>query len=149
MAMPDPSLPPEPGSPAARAAAATPFDNVHKRRTGLTRVVFATRHSLAGLRSAWEEPAFRLESASAVVLLPAACWLGRGWLEIAALAGTVWLVLMVELLNSAIESAVDRSGAEWHPLAKRAKDLGSAAVMFSLILCGGTWAAALLARINA
>ena len=123
-----------------------PFRNVHKDRSGLARMVFATRHSLAGLRSAWEEPAFRLESLCAVVLLPAAWWVGRGWLETAVLAGTVMIVLIVELLNSAIESAVDRIGPEWHALAKRAKDIGSAAVMLSLILCGVTWAAALVAR---
>lgn len=133
-------------APAPAAVPAPPFVNQHKTRSGLARLVFAMRHSFAGLGYAMSERAFRLESACAIVLLPAALWLGRGWLETAVLAGTVMIVLIVELLNSAVEAAVDRVGPEWHALAKRAKDLGSAAVMLSLLLCGATWGAALLAR---
>ena len=72
-----------------------------------------------------------------MVLLPAAWWVGRSWIEVALLAGSVMGVLIVELLNSAIEAAVDRVSSELHPLSKRAKDIGSAAVMLSLISCGG------------
>jgi diacylglycerol kinase (ATP) len=114
---------------------------------GWARLVGATRHSLDGLHAAWGEAAFRLEVRCAFVLVPGAVWLGRGWLETAVLAGTVMIVLITELLNSAVEAAVDRVGPEWHPLAKRAKDIGSAAVMLSLLLCGATWAAALHARL--
>lgn len=117
-----------------------------KSRTGLTRVWHATGHSLAGLRAAWSEPAFRQETWAAVVLLPGALWLAQDWIQGALLAGSVLLVMLVELLNTAVEAVVDRVGPEWHPLSKRAKDIGSAAVLLSLLLCGGIWAAALWQR---
>jgi diacylglycerol kinase (ATP) len=78
-----------------------------------------------------------------MVLLPVAFWLGHNWVETALLAGTVLLVMIVELLNTCIESAIDRIGPEWHDLSKRAKDMGSAAVLLSLLLCLGVWLAAL------
>ena len=78
-----------------------------------------------------------------VVLVPAAFWVGRSWVETALLAGSVVLVLIVELLNSGIEAAIDRVSFELHELSKRAKDLASAAVMLSLLLCAGIWAAAI------
>ncbi|HEY6510381.1 MAG TPA: diacylglycerol kinase [Burkholderiaceae bacterium] len=119
----------------------------HKARSGIQRIVHATGYSIAGLSAAWRhESAFRQECALAVVLLPAAWWLGRTWVEVALLAGSVIGVLIVELLNSAIETAVDRVSAELHPLSKRAKDIGSAAVMLSLITCAGLWCAALWQR---
>ena len=117
---------------------AAPRGHPGKGHTGLERVVRATGHSLDGLRSAWRgESAFRQECVLAVVMLPLSFWLGRGWLEAALLAGTVVLVLVVELLNSAIEATVDRIGYETHELAKKAKDFASAAVMLALLLCGG------------
>lgn len=118
----------------------------HKQRTGLARLWHALGYSLQGLRAAWSEKAFRQEALLALVLLPASLWLGAGWLETAVLAATVVLVLIVELLNSGIESAIDRIGAELHPLSKRAKDLGSAAVLLSLLLCAAVWLAALHER---
>ena len=118
--------------------------NVHKQRTGFRRLWHAGIYSVQGLQAAWYEKAFRLEACLAIVLLPAALWLGQSWLEIVALMGCVVLVLVVELLNSAIETAVDRIGLEWHALAKKAKDLGSAAVFLTLLLCVGTWAAAIV-----
>ena len=78
-----------------------------------------------------------------MVMLPAAFWLGNSWVEVALLAGSVLMVMVVELLNTGIESAIDRIGPEWHLLAKRAKDMGSAAVLLSLLGCGGIWLAAL------
>ncbi len=78
-----------------------------------------------------------------MVLVPAAFWLGRSWVEAILLAGTVVLVMVVELLNTGIETAIDRIGPEWHDLSKRAKDMGSAAVLLSLVLCATTWAIAL------
>ena len=118
----------------------------HKARTGLNRVWHATGYSLAGLRAGWGEKAFRLEACLSLVMLPAAVWLGRSWVEVALLAGSVLIVMITELLNTSIESAIDRIGPELHDLSKRAKDMGSAAVLLSLLLCLGIWAAALYQR---
>ena len=121
--------------------------NPQKRRRGISRILHATGYSLAGLRAGWGETAFRQEAILALVLVPAAFWLGEGWLERAILAGTVLLVMIVELLNTGIETAIDRIGPEWHALSKRAKDMGSAAVLLSLLLCAGTWLGALWHRL--
>ncbi len=83
------------------------------------------------------------------MLIPAAFWLGHNWVETVLLAGTVILIMIVELLNTGIETAIDRIGPEWHDLSKRAKDMGSAAVLLSLLLCAGTWALALFQRFSA
>ncbi|MBI2771040.1 MAG: diacylglycerol kinase [Burkholderiales bacterium] len=123
--------------------------NPHKLRTGLTRVWHAAGFSLAGLRAGWGHAAFRQEAIAAIVLLPVAAWLARSWVEGTLLAGSVVLVMIVELLNTGIEAAIDRIGPEWHSLSKRAKDMGSAAVLLSLLLCGGIWAAALIHRFAA
>ncbi len=112
----------------------------------MNRLWHATGYSLQGLRSAWGETAFRQEALAAVVLLPLSLWLGRTWIETALLAATVVLLLVVELLNTGIEAAIDRIGPEWHDLSKRAKDMGSAAVLLSLLLCIGVWSAALFQR---
>ncbi len=81
-----------------------------------------------------------------MVLIPTAFWLGKTWVETALLAASVVIVMVVELLNTAIETAIDRIGPEWHDLSKRAKDMGSAAVLLSLLVCAGVWAAALYHR---
>ena len=120
--------------------------NPQKDRTGISRMWHATGYSMAGLRAGWSETAFRQEMLASIVLLPAAFWIGQNWAEVAVLAGTVLLVMIVELLNTAVEAAIDRIGPEWHDLSKRAKDMGSAAVLLSLVLCLGTWSAALYAR---
>lgn len=114
-----------------------------EKRKGLSRIVYAAGYSLAGLRAGWNEPAFRQEALVAVIMLPLAFWLGHTWVEIALLCASVVLVMVVELLNTAIEAAIDRIGPEWHLLSKRAKDMGSAAVLLSLLLCAGIWGAAL------
>src|SRR4051812_47285081 len=102
--------------------------NSLKGRTGFGRVVRATAYSFEGLVAAYRgESAFRQETWLAVVMLPAAFWVGQTWIEIALLTGTVLLVMIVELLNSGIEAAIDRVSFDLHPLSKRAKDLGSAA----------------------
>jgi diacylglycerol kinase (ATP) len=122
--------------------------NPHKGRTGLDRVLRATGYSMAGLTAAYRgESAFRQEFWLAIVLLPLAIWLGRGWMEVSLLIGAVMLVLIVELLNSGLEAAIDRVSFELHELSKRAKDLGSAAVFLSLLLCAGIWSAALWHRL--
>ena len=123
--------------------------NPQKARTGLNRMWHATLYSLEGLRAGWDEAAFRQEALVALVLVPVAFWLGQSWVERSLLAGSVLIVLIVELLNTGIETAIDRVGPEWHDLSKRAKDMGSAAVFLSLLLCGGTWAGALWQRMVA
>ncbi len=120
--------------------------NPQKDRKGLSRVWHATGYSLAGLRAGWSETAFRQEAIAAFVLIPAAFWLGQTWMETALLAVSVVMVMVVELLNTAVETAIDRIGPEWHDLSKRAKDMGSAAVLLSLLLCLGIWGAALVQR---
>lgn len=121
--------------------------NPHKGRTGLDRIRHAAGYSLQGLTSAYRgESAFRQETWLAVILVPLAFWVGQTWIETALLAGSVVMVLSVELLNSAIEATVDRISFELHELAKRAKDFGSAAVFLSLAVTGAVWAAALWHR---
>lgn len=125
---------------------ALPDPNPQKLRTGLNRIWHAAGYSLAGLRDGWAEPSFRQEAIAAIVLLPASFWLARSWVEGALLAGSVLIVMIVELLNTGIETVVDRIGPEWHDLSKRAKDMGSAAVLLSVLLCGGIWMAAMWQR---
>ncbi|WP_462387669.1 diacylglycerol kinase [Acidovorax sp. Q11] len=131
-----------PASPSPSAAPANP----QKTRTGLNRIWHAAGYSIEGLRAGWNEKAFRQEAIAAMVLLPLSLWLGRSWVEVALLAGSVVIVMIVELLNTGIETAIDRIGPEWHDLSKRAKDMGSAAVLLALLLCIGIWAAALFQR---
>ncbi len=139
-AMPNPQPPnPEPAT----------DSNPQKSRTGLHRMWHATLYSIAGLRAGWTETAFRQEAIAAMVLLPLSLWVGQSWVECALLAGSVLLVLIVELLNSGIEASIDRVGLQWHLLSKRAKDLGSAAVLLSLLLCIAIWASALWHRWSA
>ena len=110
--------------------------------TGIRRIIRATRFSAQGFAHAWKhEAAFRQELALAAVLTPAAFWLGQTAPERAALLGVLLLMLIVELLNSAIEAAIDRHGEEQHELSGRAKDLGSAAVFVVLVLVGVVWGA--------
>ena len=118
-----------------------------KGQRGIKRLWHATCYSAAGLRAAWTgEAAFRQEVLAAVVLLPLAWWLGGNWVEAALLAGSVLLVLIAELINSALEAVVDRGGSDWNVHAKRAKDMGSAAVLIALVLAAGIWLAALWQR---
>jgi len=121
--------------------------NPQKSRRGLNRLKHAAGYSLSGLYAAWGETAFRQEAIASIFLIPLSFWLGTNWLETALLAGTVVAVMVVELLNTAIEAAIDRVGPEWHDLSKRAKDTGSAAVLLSLLLLIGVWAAAIYHRI--
>lgn len=100
---------------------------------------FALLHSIGGMQVAMKEPAFRLEVMAAAVLVPASFWVGQGAVERVLLFASVLLVLVVEVLNTAIEAAIDRVGAEYHPLSKAAKDLGSAAVLLTIGLALATW----------
>lgn len=127
----------------------TTLANPQKARKGINRVWHALGYSIAGLRAGWDETAFRQEAIASVILLPAAFWLGQSWVEVVLLAGSVMLVMIVELLNTGIETAIDRIGPEWHDLSKRAKDMGSAAVLLSLLLCALTWCLAIFQRLTA
>jgi diacylglycerol kinase (ATP) len=120
--------------------------NPQKSRTGLNRMWHAAGYSMHGLRAGWGETAFRQEALASLVMLPSALWVGRSWVEVAVLMAVVVLVLITELLNTGIETAIDRIGPEWHDLSKRAKDMGSAAVLLSIVLCAGVWVAALYSR---
>ena len=109
------------------------------------RLLKATGYSLAGLAAAWRwEASFRLEVLLAVVFVPLGLWLGSTGVERALLAGSVLLVPVVELVNSSLEAVVDFASPGQHPLAKRAKDLGSAAVMASLLAAALVWGAVLV-----
>ena len=108
--------------------------------TGIRRILRATKFSCQGLAQAWQhEAAFRQELVLVVLLTPVAIWLGQTALERAVLIGCCLIVLIVELINSAIEAAIDRHGDEHHELSGRAKDMGSAAVLISLLLVALVW----------
>ncbi|WP_226664649.1 diacylglycerol kinase [Microbulbifer aggregans] len=116
-------------------------------KTGISRLIDATGYSWAGLLATWRnEAAFRQEVTLAIILIPAALWLGNTGVERALLIGVTLMVMIVELLNSAVEAVVDRIGPEKHPLSKIAKDTASAAVSISLLLWLTTWGCILLPR---
>ncbi|MFW6093323.1 MAG: diacylglycerol kinase [Pseudomonadota bacterium] len=117
--------------------------------SGWKRLAKATEYSLRGLRSAWRyEAAFRQECLAGVVLVPGAFVLGQTLVQTALLIAVGVLVLITELLNSAVEAAIDRMGGDHHDLAGRAKDMSSAAVALSLVLLGVTWALVALQRLT-
>lgn len=115
-----------------------------KGKKGVSRLINAFGYSCAGLAAAWRgEAAFRQELALLAVAVPLALFLGKNGVDRALLVGSVLLVPVVELLNSAIEAVVDKASPERHELAKRAKDMGSAAVLFALIAAAAVWACVL------
>ncbi|MFB2857025.1 MULTISPECIES: diacylglycerol kinase [Aeromonas] len=110
--------------------------------TGVTRIINATGYSMKGLKSAWiNEAAFRQELMLILLLMPLAFWIGDSLNQILLLITISWLVVIVEILNSAVEAVVDRIGSEHHELSGRAKDLGSAAVFIALALNALVWGA--------
>ncbi len=110
------------------------------KTTGLARFYHATRYSIKGIRAAYRtEPAFRYESWAALAMLPAAFWVAQSGLQLGLLISTLLFVLIMELINTAIEAVVDRAGTEFNTLAGLAKDLGSAAVLFSLFITALVW----------
>lgn len=118
-----------------------PATNPYKGQTGIARVVKAFFHSLDGFADAWHhESAFRQEIVLAAVMIPVACWVPATAVERALLIGSVLLVLIVELLNSSLETAIDRISYDDHDLSRRAKDFGSAAVLVTLVLAAVVWA---------
>jgi diacylglycerol kinase (ATP) len=122
-----------------------PRHNPHKIHRGLKRVIMAAGHSLDGLRYAIkEESAFRQELLLGLLMAPWAFIVEFDRVERLLLLGSIVLVLIMELLNSGIEAAIDRISFQHHSLSKRAKDYGSAAVLLALIFCGATWITLLL-----
>jgi len=114
--------------------------NDRNKPTGITRLLRAIGDSFQGFRHTWrEEAAFRQEVALALLVIPAGLYFGDTGVERALLVSPMLLILVVEILNSAVEAVVDRSGTERHPLAGMAKDMGSAAVMLSFALLGTVW----------
>ena len=123
-------------------ASAKPSSN-----TGITRVIRAARYSSKGVRAAWRyESAFRQECVGGLVLLPCAILLAESWLQLALLIMVYAIVLIAEMLNSALEAAVDRIGLEHNDLAGRAKDMASAAVAFAMALVPLVWVMVALDR---
>lgn len=119
------------------------MSNPHKGRTGLDRIIHAAGYSWAVLKAAYTgESAFRQETWLCIVAAPLAFWLAKTWEQAALLLGSLLVVLIVELLNSAIEAVVDRVSFERHELSKRAKDIASAAVLMALVLAAGIWGSA-------
>lgn len=126
-------------------AGAPPAESPHKGKTGLRRVWNALFYSIAGFKAAFRhEDAFRQEVFLAILLIPAALFAPANGLGKALMIGSVLLVLIVELLNSAVEAAIDRISLEQHRLSKRAKDIGSAAVMLALLNVAVVWALVLI-----
>jgi diacylglycerol kinase (ATP) len=112
-----------------------------EKNKGLHRLIKATTYSWAGLCAAWRhEEAFRQEVLLVCIACPLGIWLGGSGVERALLSGSILLILIVELVNSAVEAVVDRQGTEYHELAARAKDMGSAAVFLSLVNAAVVWA---------
>ena len=121
------------------------MESPFKGKTGLKRIWNAFHYSMEGFRAAFaNEDAFRQEALLAALLIPAACLLPVSAVDRALMIASVLLVLIVELINSAIEATVDRISLENHRLAKRAKDIGSAAVLIALINVGVVWGLVLL-----
>lgn len=117
------------------------------KTTGITRIIKAAGYSWQGLKAAWQnEAAFRQEGVMTVIAIVLACWLDVDPITRILLIGSVVLVMIVEILNSAIEALVDRVGTDYHELSGRAKDMGSAAVLIALILAAVTWGTLLWAH---
>jgi len=117
------------------------MESPYKGKTGLRRLLNALVYSVEGFKAAFKhEDAFRQEVFLALVLIPLAVYLGENSIERALMIASVLIVLIVELLNSAIEAAVDHTSTEHHTLAKRAKDIGSAAVFVALMIVVCVWA---------
>jgi len=109
-------------------------------RIGFARIVYAAKYSWQGLCASYKnEAAFRQELLLAIILIPSAFWVGKNSLEVAILIASILLLLIVELINTAIEAVVDRFGEEWNELSGVAKDVGSAAVMIALVLLAVVW----------
>ncbi|WP_234970074.1 diacylglycerol kinase [Brachymonas denitrificans] len=127
-----------------------PREHPQKSRRGLSRLWHATLYSIDGLKAAVREcSAFRMELTLAAIGIPLSFVVGRSWAEVVILAGSLVALMVIELLNSGIEDAIDRISYELHPLAKRAKDFGSAAVFLGSVFCGTVWLSMVAIRLHA
>lgn len=118
---------------------------VPPKRRGIPRLIAAARYSFAGLRSAFaSEEAFRLEVIGLIIFTPIALYLGQTPIERILLIGSIMLLLIIELLNTAVEAVVDRIGSEYHELSRQAKDIGSAAVFIGMVMVAMVWGLILL-----
>jgi diacylglycerol kinase (ATP) len=124
------------------------WSNPQKSRKGFTRLYFALLYSLRGLRDAFAEKAFQLEVVLALFLMPSAFWIGQSWSEKSLLIASIFLVLILEIVNTGLESVVDRIGLEHHELSRRCKDLGSAAVLLGIFVAIFIWLSAMYYFIN-
>lgn len=115
------------------------FNNIQKNRKGFSRVWHASKYSWSGIKDAWLEPAFRLEVILFMISLPLPQLIGRSMMEKLLLISCIWFLMIVEVINSAIESAIDRVGFQYHELSRKAKDLGSASVLMTIIFCLVVW----------
>ena len=139
MSTPPDALPPDAApSPPATAHAPHPPANPHKLRTGLDRVWHAAGYSLAGLRAGWGETAFRQEALAALVLVPAAFWVGRSWVEVVLLAGAILLVMIVELLNTAVEAMIAKASESAQFSFTTAVSTMAVACLLVMLLCAVT-----------
>lgn len=139
--------------PAAKTDPATADASAHRiqraPRNELKRLIYATRNSLRGIRATWAtEAAFRSELIALVISLPAGAWLAETMVHFVLLEITLLILIMAELLNTAIERGMDRVGTEHHPLTGEAKDIASAAVMVAFLIVGLAWGAAIAVKIN-
>ena len=115
---------------------------------GWRRMFFTIRYSILGFKAAWEhEESFRQQLIVAVIALPLSILIAKNWGEYVILLGSLMLILIVELLNSALETIVDRISTEHHPLSGRAKDLGSAAAMLAMVMAGIIWGSLIILRL--
>ena len=117
--------------------------NPQKSRKGFTRLYFALQYSLQGLKDVFAEKAFQLEVMLALFLIPSAFWVGQSWSEKSLLIASIFLVMILEIVNTGLESVVDRIGLEHHELSRRCKDLGSAAVLLGILMATFIWLSAL------
>lgn len=115
---------------------------------GFKRVFSTLCYSIKGLRSAWKyEESFRLEVYVALLALPCSLLIGRNWVEYVLLLGSLMFVLIIELLNSALETTIDRISTDFHELSGRAKDIGSAAAFLSMLMAGIIWLSLIMVRL--
>ncbi|AXF78124.1 diacylglycerol kinase [Erwinia tracheiphila] len=116
--------------------------------SGLTRIIKAVGYSWKGIRAAWQnEAAFRQEAVVAIIAIIIACWLDIDAISRVLMIGSVGLIMIVEMINSAIEAVVDRTGSNYHLLSGRAKDMGSAAVLLAILLAIFVWGTLLFAHV--
>lgn len=118
-----------------------------KNRKGLSRIWHASKYSWSGIKDAWLEPAFRLAVILFVISLPLAQLIGGSMMEKLLLISCIWFLMIVEVINSAIESAIDRVGLQYHELSGKAKDLGSSSVLMTIIFCLIIWSSLIFKNI--